>query len=179
MDYVFWRYENEFRIDSYSLGRIKLCRISYHPFIISCDFDAAGTFPFREEDGQLGQYRGDNFTPLTNFTFRFLCKVMTPSGLSKDFTGFVVEVTHGTGTDIKTGCISFMHLFLAPHKTMMLLITYMINRKCFLSWSKTQQNGLNLAKELGSALPECTLISKLTNNDMKDIFWMKLAEYQR
>ena len=51
----------------------------------------------------MGQYRGDNFTPLTNFTFQFLCKVMTPSSLSKDFTGFVVEVSHGTGNNIKTG----------------------------------------------------------------------------
>ena len=34
-----------------------------------------------------------------------------------------------------------------------------------LAWSKTQQKGLNLAKELGYAVPECTLISKLTNND--------------
>ena len=41
--------------------------------------------------------------PLTNFTFRFLCEVMTPSSLSKDFTGFVVEVSPGTGNHIKTG----------------------------------------------------------------------------
>ena len=77
---------------------------SYAACFKSLMFLYAGTFQFREEDGQLGQYRGDNFIPLANFTFRFLCKVMTPSGLSKDFTGFVVEVTHGTGADIKTGC---------------------------------------------------------------------------
>ena len=109
--------------------------------------------------------------PLTNFAFKFLCKVMTPSGLGKDFTGFVVEVTYGTGTDVKT---VYMHL---AYKTLCdCLLHY---RKCFLAWSKTQQNGLNLTKELGYALPECTLISKLTNNDMKDIFWLKLSEYQR
>ena len=54
--------------------------------------------------------------PLTNFTFKFLCKVMSPSGLGKDFTGFVVEVTYGTGTDVKTGlvyiCISHIQEFM-------------------------------------------------------------------
>ena len=29
-------------------------------------------------------------------------------------------------------------------------------RRCFLPWYKTQQKGLNIAKELGSAIPECT-----------------------
>ena len=61
--------------------------------------------------------------PLTNFTFKFLCKVMTPSGLGKDFyiTGFVVEVTYGTGTDVKTGlvyiCISHTRLYVIAYYT--------------------------------------------------------------
>ena len=96
---------------------------------------------------------------------------MTPSSLSKDFT---VEVSHGTGKSIKTG-----YALHDCHRAMCSIIKIFSLRTCFLAWSKTQQNGLNLAKELGSALPECTLISKLTNNDMKDIFWMKLSEYQR
>ena len=52
-------------------------------------------------------------------------------------------------------------------------------RRCFLPWYKTQQKGLNIAKELGSAIPECTLMSKLSPSHLKDVFWMKLSEYQR
>ena len=58
--------------------------------------------------------------PLTNFTFKFLCKVMTPSGLGKDFTGFVAEVTYGSGTDVKTGldvCISHTRLYVIAYYT--------------------------------------------------------------
>ena len=53
------------------------------------------------------------------------------------------------------------------------------HRRCFLPWYKTQQKGLNIAKELGSAIPECTLMSKLSPSHLKDVFWMKLSEYQR
>ena len=42
-----------------------------------------------------------------------------------------------------------------------------------------QQKGLNIAKELGSANPECTLMSKLSPSHLKDVFWMNLSEYQR
>ena len=54
-----------------------------------------------------------------------------------------------------------------------------VYRECFLPWHKTQQKGLNIAKELGVALPECSLISKLSPSELKDVFWMKLTEFQK
>ena len=41
-------------------------------------------------------------------------------------------------------------------------------RRCFLPWYKTQQKGLNIAKELGSAIPECTQQYWCSDNNMFD-----------
>lgn len=56
----------------------------------------AGDFQISQEEGQFGTFRGNCFVPLTNFTFKFVCKVVAPQTL-KDYTGFVVDVALGAG----------------------------------------------------------------------------------
>ncbi len=50
---------------------------------------------------------------------------------------------------------------------------------CFFPWYKTQQCGVSIAKELGCAVPDCSLMSKLSPVQLKDVFWKKLMEFQR
>ena len=59
-----------------------------------------------------------------------------------------------------------------------LFTLYVLYRECFLPWNKTQQKGLNIAKELIAALPDCSLMSKLSPSELKDVFWLKLTEFQ-
>ena len=62
----------------------------------------AGDSQISEEEGQFGTFRGNHFVPLTNYTFKFMCKVVAPHAL-KDHTGFVVDVALGAGGAGTTG----------------------------------------------------------------------------
>jgi len=50
---------------------------------------------------------------------------------------------------------------------------------CFFPWHKTQQKGLNIAKELGAAVPHRSLMSKLKSSQLTEIFWTKLMDFER
>ncbi|XP_064396001.1 uncharacterized protein LOC135343012 [Halichondria panicea] len=109
---------------------------------------------FTEQNNAIGYLKaGDIFTPLTNFTFKFVCRVSSPfeSDDNTDYSGFIVEVK-ASGTDDKG--------------------------VCFLPWHKTHQKGFNIAKELGSAVPEKLLMSKLKSSQLTDIFWNKLVDFE-
>ena len=49
----------------------------------------------------------------------------------------------------------------------------------FFSWYEAQQKSLNIAKELGTAIPDRSLMSRLKPNQVMDIFWSKLLDFER
>ena len=52
---------------------------------------------FTEQNCAIGFLRGDDFIPLTNFIFRFVCKVSSPHVDNVDYNGFMVQVKTCTG----------------------------------------------------------------------------------
>ena len=52
-------------------------------------------------------------------------------------------------------------------------------RSCFFPWYKAQQKGLNIVKELGTAIPDRSLMSRLKPNQVMDIFWSKVLDFER
>ena len=65
---------------------------------------------FTEQNNAIGYLKtGDIFTPLTNFTFKFVCRVSSPfeSDDNTDYSGFIVEVK-ASGTDDKGLVIACM-----------------------------------------------------------------------
>ena len=61
-----------------------------------------GGFDVVEEGDCFGVLRYHDFTALTNFSFRFKCKVIPPASLNQ-FSGFIVEVAVTNGTCRQTG----------------------------------------------------------------------------
>lgn len=60
---------------------------------------------FTEQNSSIGFLRGDDFTPLTNFIFRFICKVTSPDE-NADYSGFIVQVKTCAGNGMeKTGYV--------------------------------------------------------------------------
>ena len=61
------------------------------------------TTGFTEQNNAIGVLIGEEFSPLTNFTFRFVCKVSSPVDESADHNGFMVEVKTcgGSGAEEK------------------------------------------------------------------------------
>ncbi len=62
----------------------------------------SGDFDVVEEGDRFGVIKDDHFVALTNFAFKFLCKVVPPPEL-KQFNGFLVEVATRAGRNRNTG----------------------------------------------------------------------------
>lgn len=56
---------------------------------------------FTEQNSSIGLLRGDDFTPLTNFVFRFTCKVTSPDIDNADYSGFMVQVKTCAGNGME------------------------------------------------------------------------------
>lgn len=52
---------------------------------------------FTEQNSAIGLMRKDDFIALTNFTFRFVCKVTSSDAENADQNGFIVEVKTQAG----------------------------------------------------------------------------------
>ncbi len=114
--------------------------------------------------------------PWQTSIFKFVCRVSSPfetapfeTGDSTDYSGLIVEVK-ASGTDdmgfvinMLIGILWWLYIY--------------IHRCCFLPWHKTHQKGFNVAKELGCALFERWLMSKLKSSQLTDIFWNKLEKW--
>ena len=70
---------------------------------------------FTEQNNAIGYVKADDiFTPLTNFTFRFICKVSPPCDDCPEYNGFLVEVkTSGIEEKglVKTFCLPELLMF--------------------------------------------------------------------
>ena len=137
---------------------------------------------FTEQNCAIGFLRGDDFIPLTNFIFRFVCKVSSPHVDNVDYNGFMVEVKTCTGNGKEEmGYIHSLsvHFSTCTHNvvrlqwfecTLFFVCFILLCSTCFFPWHKAQQKGLNISKELGSAVPDRSLISKLKPSQLMDIF---------
>ena len=138
---------------------------------------------FTEQNCAIGFLRGDDFIPLTNFIFRFVCKVSSPHVDNVDYNGFMVQVQTCTGNGkeetgyVHSLCVRFS--ITCPAFTVVRMHIIWLCSTCFFPWHKAQQKGLNISKELGGAVPDRSLISKLKPSQLMDIFWSKLMDFER
>jgi len=81
----------------------------------------------------------------------------------------------------------FVSWYVGIHQLGIILLSLNLVQKSFIQTGDAFSHGARQNKK-GSTLskswvlpciPECTLMSKLSPNDLKDVFWMTLSEYQR
>ena len=57
---------------------------------------------FTEQNDSIGLTRGEEYSPLTNFNFKFVCKVTSPDQDTPEYNGFIVGVETSTSGGTRT-----------------------------------------------------------------------------